>query len=113
MAAKLPRQLNRSNRRIHGGVNPVTTSLITVGTLHGSLNGLRHTVWPFFGADNDIDDADVWTSGIQGIVALAWQANQANTDLVTATLTTAATGAITFKATNAGSVGWLHVWSHG
>jgi hypothetical protein len=92
---------------IYGGVNPVATALTSVGQSHPNRSGLKMTTWYF----TDIDDTDTWTSGIPGIVAVAWQANQADTDKVGASLTTAATGVVTFDAENANSAGWLWVLS--
>ena len=113
MAAKVPLFTSTGgmdeNNGIWGGVNPVTTALATVGKLRGSRNGLKLSVFPFFGAANDIDDGDTWASGLRNVVACAWQANQANTDKVGVSLTDAATGTFTFDVQNAGSVGWLWV----
>lgn len=94
---------------VFGGVNPISTALITVGALHASVDGMKFRRYYFA----DIDDTDTWTSNIQGIVAVAWQADQVDADIVAATLTTAATGVITFDAQNANSNGWLWVLSRG
>lgn len=97
------------NHGLYGGVNAVDAALITNGTHQANRSGLRHRAFYFA----DIDNTDTWTSGLTTIVAVAWQPDQADTDLVGATLTTAATGVVTFAATNANSNGWLHVWTRG
>lgn len=100
---------------VFGGVNAVDASLITQGTHHGNAGGFKLRIFHFA----DIDDADTWTSGISGIIAVAWQPDEADTDKVGATLTTADSttqplgGVITFDAENANSTGWLWVLSAG
>ena len=113
MAAKTPVADNTTSgftepgKSVYGGVNAVAASLITNGTHHADRSGLKLRVFYF----SDIDDTDTWTSNIDNIVAVAWQADQADTDKVGASVTTALTGVITFDAENANSVGWLWVLS--
>jgi len=115
MAAKTPLTTTSTagyvvpSQGIYGGVNAANAAMTTNGTHHASRQDLRLSIFYF----TDIDDTDTWTSNIPGIVAVAWQANQADTDKVGATLTTAATGVITFDAQNANSAGWLWVLSRG
>lgn len=90
---------------VFGGVNAVDAALISNGTHFADRHGFQFSIFPFA----DIDDGDTWTSGIHGVIAVAWQADQADTDKVGATLTEAATGTITFDAENADSNGWLWV----
>ena len=111
MAAKTP-TMTRSTagftepgKSLYTGVNAVDADLITNGTHVADRNGFKLDVFYF----SDIDDADTWASGIKSIQAVAWQADQADTDKVAATLTAAATGTITFDAENANSNGWLWV----
>jgi len=94
---------------VYGGVNAVNAALITNGTHTANRLGLKMGIYYF----SDVDDTDTWTSNIPNIVAVAWQADQANTDKVGASLTTAATGVITFDCENANSNGWLWVLSQG
>ncbi len=105
------------DKGVYGGVVTTTANLLS-GTdeHHPSTQGMRFSRW-YFGPSasaNDIDTADYWTSNIKGIVALAWQPADATDDKVSPTLTTAATGLITFTAENAtNNEGWLWVLSAG
>ena len=92
---------------IFGGVNPITTTLLLVGKSYAQRADLKEGIYFF----SDIDDGDTWTSNIPGIVAVAWQADQADDDLIGATLTTAATGVITFQGETTNATGWLWVKS--
>jgi len=55
----------------------------------------------------DIDDGDTWTSGIDSLVAVAWQDEDPTSDTASAVITTQATGVVTFKAGAANGSGWL------
>ena len=90
---------------VYGGVNAINGALLTNGKHHADRNGFQLDIFHFA----DIDDTDTWTSNIEGIIAVAWQADQVDADIVVATLTTADTGVITFDAQNTDSVGWLWV----
>ncbi|GAG32180.1 unnamed protein product [marine sediment metagenome] len=90
---------------VRGGVNAVNADLITNGTHKANGNDLKWQNYYF----SDIDDTDTWTSNIPNIFAVAWQGDQVDTDRVAATVTTAATGIVTFGAENANSKGWLWV----
>jgi hypothetical protein len=98
---------------VYGGVNAVSASLITNGTLHSNDKDLKLKKYFF----SDIDTGDTWASGIQGAVACAWQTDQADADLGGVSITTVKStatpfGAIfTFDVENANSVGWLWVLS--
>lgn len=94
----------RPGHTVFTGVNPVTTALKSVGA-DAKQQGMALEVYYFA----DVDDTDTWASGIQNIRAVAWQADQADTDKVGATITAQATGTITFDAENANSTGWLWV----
>ena len=87
-----------------GGVVSVTANLNT-GTNQPIANrhGLDELIWHV----TDIGDADTITFGIPNIVSVWWQSEDASDDLVTVSLTTQATGVVTFKATNAANAGWI------
>lgn len=108
MAAKTPVAVGGSGYvppfNAFTGVNAVAAALITNGTIQGH-GGFKLEVYAFA----DIDDTDTWTSNIQNIAAVAWQADQADTDKVGASVTTQATGVVTFDVENANSTGWLWV----
>lgn len=78
-----------------------------------NYESLVHRVFYF----DDVDTGDTWTSGIPGIVALAWSNDFSNdADFCSARLTTLATGVITFTVLGtdaADAQGFLHVWSRG
>lgn len=97
---------------VYGGVATGTNNLVSDVDEHlVNRNGLKLSIF-YFGPSasaNDIDDGDTWTSNIPGIKAVAWQGADIADDCVAATLTTAATGVITFAAENANSEGWLWV----
>jgi hypothetical protein len=97
---------------VYGGVCAVTDNILSDTAEHlANRNGLKLSIF-YFGPSasaNDIDNGDTWTSNIQGIKAVAWQGADAADDCCAATLTTAATGVITFQAENANSEGWLWV----
>lgn len=59
----------------------------------------------------DVDNNDTWTSNIPNIQAVAWQPSNGDDDWVAATVTTQATGVVTFGTDNAasGNSGWLWV----
>jgi hypothetical protein len=87
-------------------VNPDTGDFTAAGTLtRGDFSSCRHKQYYF----SDIDDADTWTSGIPGIKHLAVTTTSAGA--VAASLTTIATGVITFVASAADQTIILHVWS--
>jgi hypothetical protein len=67
--------------------------------------GLKHTCKYFA----NVDTADAWTSGINGIVGLAWTSETAGS--VNAYVTNFATGVIQLVGSAADESGWLHVWS--
>lgn len=97
---------------VYGGVNTSTANLLT-GTAehHANRNGLQLSIF-YFGPSAsgfDIDDTDTWTSGIKGIVAVAWQGSDPDDDAVVPFLSTAATGVVTFQSESANSEGWLWV----
>jgi hypothetical protein len=90
---------------VWGGVNAINADLISNGTHKSNANDLKFEIYYF----SDIDDTDWWTSNIPNLFAVAWQADQVNADIVAATITTQATGVVTFDAQNANSNGWLWV----
>ena len=90
---------------VYGGVNPISTALITVGKHHANRNGAKLSIFYF----SSVDDTDTWASGIKNIIATAWQADQADADICATTLTTALTGEVTWDCQNASSNGWLWV----
>jgi hypothetical protein len=69
--------------------------------------GLRLSIWYFA----TVDDADYWTSNLKGVKACAWQGFDATDDCGAATLTTAATGVITFTSEGGAMEGCLWVLS--
>ena len=93
---------------VWGGVNAGGASLITNGTHFPNAGAFKLDIY-FFDA---IDNGSTWASGIQGIVALAVQGDDIDTDRVSATLTTAATGAIEFGSENGSTPCWLLVIRH-
>lgn len=111
MAAKTPTAFGTSGyvdpqRSLYGGVATATNNLLSDVDQHiPDALGLKLSRFHF----SDIDDGDTYTSGIPGIVAVAFQAEDIGDDHVAATLTTAATGEITFGSANANSAGWLWV----
>lgn len=87
-------------------VNPGSGDFIAAGTLtRGFYLGSNHQLFYF----SDIDNADTWTSGIKNIKHLAVTTTSAGA--VAASLTTIATGVITFVASAANQTIILHVWS--
>jgi hypothetical protein len=74
--------------------------------VYADKENLKHQC--FYFADADVGP-DTWTSGIRGIVSLAWTVETGGS--VSAVLTTAATGVITLVASAGNCTGWLHVWS--
>ena len=94
---------------VYGGVNPINTNLIDVGTSISNRIGYQLSIF-FFSAVNDTDD---WTSDMNGIIAVAWQPDQANEDICAVTLTTQGTGqtsaVVTWNCQNSSSGGWLWV----
>ncbi|MEE9184212.1 MAG: hypothetical protein V3U39_06995 [Acidimicrobiia bacterium] len=87
-----------------GGVVSVTDNLNTDTNLPvANRIGLDDLIWHV----TDIGDADTIAFGIPNIVAVFWQSEDASDDLVTVSLTTQATGTVTFKATNAANAGWI------
>jgi len=97
---------------VWGGVNAVAAALKTNGTHFANRSGFKLGIWYFA----DVDDTDVWDNSStikppKHLVAVAWQADQADTDKVGASITAAESGTtsatVTFDAENANSVGWL------
>jgi hypothetical protein len=90
-------------------VIPVYTTADVLAAPTGVINklGLKHQCFYFA----DVDTADSWTSGIRGIVSLAW-ANEGLGGVATS-LTAADTGEISLAGSSANRKGWLHVWSRG
>ncbi len=100
---------------MYGGVGTTTNNLLTDVDQHlADRQGLKEDIF-YFGPSNsakDIDNGDVWTSNIPGIVRVFWSAADATDDLVNPVLTAAANGEITFISTNSNNEGWLLV-KHG
>lgn len=100
-------------KSVYGGVSTTTNNLLSdVDTHIADRQGLKLSIF-YFGPSNsanDIDTGDTWTSNISNIVALAWQPADATDDKVSPSLTTQATGVVTFTAENAtNNEGWLWV----
>jgi hypothetical protein len=90
---------------VYGGVNAGGASLITNGTHHANANDLDLQIYFFASVDN----GSTWASGIPGIVALAVQGDDIDTDRVAATLTDAASGAVEFGSENGTTPCWVWV----
>ena len=65
---------------------------------------LKHRVW-----DLTIEDTNTWTSGIQGLEYVAWEADGSG-DEASVVITTVATGVVTFQTPGTEN-GYLHTWS--
>lgn len=87
------------------GVVPVASARLSTGTHQADASG--DVLQKFYFAN--IDNADTWTSNIPNIKAVAWQPDTANSDLVGCSLTTQATGVITFTTGADDKKGWLWV----
>jgi hypothetical protein len=96
-----------------GDVATDTNNLMTDGgTIHPTA-GLTMTVLKFI----DVDDADTHDSELKGVIACAWQPEEADVDMASVFVNTGtAAGArdragttFTFKVTNASTSGWLWV----
>ena len=90
---------------VYAGTVAAASARLTNATFFPNRNGMLLDIFYFA----DIDDTDTWSSGIPNIAAVAWQPDTATGDLIGATVTTQATGVVTFSATNANSNGWLWV----
>ena len=110
MAAKTPNMTRStagfvdSRMGLFGGVVSVTDNLNTGTNEHiSNRNNLELLIFHF----TDIDTGDTWTSGMDNIVAVAWQPEDPNDDSVRPALTTQLTGVVEFVSDNADSAGWL------
>ena len=102
------------NRTVYGGVNAIAADLISNGTHYPGVAGMRFTRWYF----SDMDDTDTWGPTSTPAppprpVAVAWQPDQADTDICAVTITTAGEApVITIDCENANSKGWVWVLSY-
>lgn len=93
-------------RSVFAGEVATGTERTTGGTIQSHTGSVLEVY--FF---DDVDNNDTWTSGIPNIQAVAWQPSNGDDDWVAATVTTQATGVVTFGTDNAASTnaGWLWV----
>lgn len=84
---------------------PIQDSDGQAPTRMGPKEGYRHRCFYFA----DVDAADAWASGLQGVVCTAWTSESSGSVLTNRA--TAATGAITLAGSAANQTGWLHVWT--
>ncbi len=90
---------------VYGGVNTSTANLLSgVNDHHANCLGLQISRYYFASAAN----TNVWTSGIRGIVAVAWQGADPDDDGGCPFLSSASTGAIQFQMEGTAE-GWLWV----
>ena len=96
------------NHGVFGGALATGTVLSTGGTYIPNRNGLKMSIFFF----SSMSEGDTWTSGLNGVVATAWQANDADLDRVGSRLVTQGTGqtdAVIRFDVGGGGAGWLWV----
>jgi hypothetical protein len=97
------------DKGVYGGVVTITGELLgDIAEHHPNREGMKLSIWHVTDADN----TDTLTTGIDSIVAVAWQADDATDDDCRWALTTQATGILTCVATQANS-GWLWILHKG
>jgi hypothetical protein len=93
-------------RGYYGGELATTETVLANATKANDRLNLIQEQYYF----DDVDDTDTWTSGIAGIKQVAWIGNDVDVDVATASLTTAATGVITFQTSASNIKGWVVIW---
>ena len=93
------------SKGVYGGVATVTNTILTDVAEHlADRSGLKLSIWHL----TAVADAETLTTGIDSIKAVAWQPDDCTDDDVRPTLTTQATGIVTFKA-GGSRKGWLWI----
>ena len=95
------------DKGVWGGVlSAITADQLAEGTHLSNREGLTLTIWHL----NAVANAETLTTGLDSIVAVAWQPEDPTDDDVRMALTTQVTGILTFVAggTRAGWVWILH-----
>ncbi len=95
------------NLGVYGGEAATSESILTEGKRFHNRNNMKLRIYYF----SSIGDGDTWTSGIKGIIACAFQADNDLNWQIVASPTVAATGVVTFQTNGAARKGWLWVLS--